>query len=112
MINADNYEFKLHNNPSKHDEKMSDVQHAVLEQSAELDIMIQANEPVADREDMIKIKRFYLLDITFNADDTVKSYGVNKKILDTMLLTAVFFACRTICVDFDPPACNEQLLHA
>lgn len=80
---------------------MCDVQHAVLEQSAELDIMIKANEPVADREDMIKIKRFYLLDITFNSDDTVKSYGVNKKIQDTMLLTAGFFACRTIGVDFD-----------
>ena len=101
-INADNYKLKLYNNPSKHDEKMCDVQHAVLEQSAELGIMIQANEPVADREDMIKIKRFYLLDITFNADDTVKSYGVNKKRLDTMLLAVVFFACRTIGVDFDP----------
>lgn len=48
------------------------------------------------------IKRFYLLDITFNADDTVKSYGVNKKILGTMLLTAGFFASWTIGEDFDP----------
>lgn len=49
MINADNYKLKLYYNSSKHGEKMCDVQHAVLEQSAELDIMIQANEPVADR---------------------------------------------------------------
>ena len=74
--------------------------------------MIQANEPVADREDMIKINRSYLLDIPFNADDTFKSYGVNKKILDTMLLIAGFFASRTIGVDFDPVHAMKQLLHA
>lgn len=72
--------------------------------------MIRTKDPVADREDMIK--RFNLLDIAFNADDTVKSYGVNQKKLDTMLLTAGFFASKTISVDFDPPAGNEQLRHA
>lgn len=43
-----------------------------------------------------------MLDITFNDDDTIKSYGVNQKKLDTMLLTAGFFASKTIGVDFDP----------
>lgn len=70
------------------------------EQFAELDIMIRTKEPVADREDAAR--RFNLLDITFNADDTVKSYEVNQKKLDTMLLTAGFFANKTIGVDFDP----------
>ena len=62
--------------------------------------MKQANEPVADRKDTIR--RFNLLDITFNADDTVKSYEVNQKKLDKMLLTAGFLASKTIGVDFDP----------
>lgn len=70
------------------------------EQFAELDIMIRTKEPVADREDAAR--RFNLLDITFNADDTVKSYEVNQKKLDTMLLTAGFLANKTIGVDFDP----------
>lgn len=43
-----------------------------------------------------------MLDITFNDDDTVKSYGVNQKKLDTMLLTAGFFVSQTIGVDFAP----------
>lgn len=90
----------LYYNPSKRDEKICDIQHAVSEQSAELDIMIRTKEPVADREDTIK--RFNLLDIAFNVDDTVKSYGVNQKKLDTMLLTAGFFASKTIGVEFDP----------
>ncbi len=91
----------LYYNPSKRDEKICDIQHAVSEQSAELDIMSRTKEPVADREDTIK--RFSLLDITFNDDDTIKSYGVNQKKLDTMLLTAGFFASKTIGVDFAPP---------
>ena len=100
VINAENYKLNLYYNPSKRGEKICDIRHAVLEQSAELDIMIQANEPVADREDTIK--RFNLLNITFNADDTIKSYEVNQKKLDTMLLTAGFFANKTIGVEFDP----------
>ena len=71
-----------------------------MEQSAELDIMIQVKEPVEDREDAVK--RFNLFDITFNADDIVKSYEVNQKKLDTMLLTAGFFTSKTIGVDFGP----------
>ena len=62
--------------------------------------MIQTKEPVADREDTVR--RFNLLEITFNDDDTVKSYTVNQKKVDAMLLTAGFFASKTIGVDFDP----------
>ena len=108
VIKADNYKLNLYYNPSKRGEKICDIQHAVSEQSAELDIMIRTKEPVADREDTIK--RFNLLDITFNDDDTIKSYGVNQKKLDTMLLTAGFFASKTIGVDFDPPDCLKSQL--
>ena len=62
--------------------------------------MIATKEPVADCEDTVK--RFNLLEITFNDDDSVKSYIVNRKKLDTMLLTAGFFASKTIGVDLDP----------
>lgn len=100
VIKADKYRLNLYYNPLKRGEKICDIQHSVSEQSAELDIIIQAKEPVADREDTAR--RFNLLDITFNADGTIKSYGVNQKKLDTMLLTAGFFASKTIGVDFDP----------
>ena len=100
VIKADKYRLNLYYNPLKRGEKICDIQHSVSEQSAELDIIIQTKEPVADREDTAR--RFNLLDITFNADGTIKSYGVNQKKLDTMLLTAGFFASKTIGVDFDP----------
>uniref|UniRef100_UPI0040292D39 IS1634 family transposase n=1 Tax=Candidatus Cryptobacteroides bacterium TaxID=3085639 RepID=UPI0040292D39 len=100
VIKADKYRLNLYYNPLKRGEKICDIQHSVSEQSAELDMIIQTKEPVADREDTAR--RFNLLDITFNADGTIKSYGVNQKKLDTMLLTAGFFASKTIGVDFDP----------
>ena len=100
VIKADKYRFNLYYNPLKRGEKICDIQHSVSEQSAELDMIIQTKEPVADREDTAR--RFNLLDITFNADGTIKSYGVNQKKLDTMLLTAGFFASKTIGVYFDP----------
>lgn len=77
VIKADKYRFNLYYNPLKRGEKICDIQHSVSEQSAELDIIIQTKEPVADREDTAR--RFNLLDITFNADGTIKSYGVNQK---------------------------------
>ena len=100
VIKADKYKLNLYYNPLKRGEKICDIQHAVSEQSAELDIMIQTKEPVADREDTVR--RFNLLEISFNDDDTVKSYTVNQKKVDAMLLTAGFFASKTIGVDFDP----------
>ena len=100
VIKADKYKLNLYYNPLKRGEKICDIQHAVSEQSAELDIMIQTKEPVADREDTARM--FNLLEISFNDDDTVKSYTVNQKKVDAMLLTAGFFASKTIGVDFDP----------
>lgn len=77
VIKADKYRLNLYYNPLKRGEKICDIQHSVSEQSAELDMIIQTKEPVADREDTAR--RFNLLDITFNADGTIKSYGVNQK---------------------------------
>ncbi len=51
VIKADKYRLNLYYNPLKRGEKICDIQHSVSEQSAELDIIIQTNEPVADRED-------------------------------------------------------------
>lgn len=68
--------------------------------------MIAFQEPVADREDTTK--RFNLLEITFNDDISVKSYVVNQKKLDTMILTSGFFAHRTIGANLDLlPAMNN-----
>ena len=100
VIKANKYKLNLYYNPLKRGEKICDIQHSVAEQSAEVDRMIASKEPVADRKDTAK--RFNLLEITFNDDDSVKSYVVNQKKLDTMLLTAGFFASKTIGVDMDP----------
>ena len=100
MIKADKYRLNLYYNPLKRGEKICDIQHSVSEQSEEVDLLIKSGESVADREDTAK--RFNLLEISFNDDDTVKSYTVNQKKVDAMLLTAGFFASKTIGVDFDP----------
>ena len=100
VIKADKYKLNLYYNPLKRGEKICDIQHSVSEQSAEVDLLIGSRESVADREDTVK--RFNLLEITFNDDDTVKSYTVNQKKVDAMLLTAGFFASKTIGVDFNP----------
>ena len=100
VIKADKYRLNLYYNPLKRGEKICDIQHSVSEQSEEVGLLIKSGEPVADREDTVK--RFNLLEISFNDDDTVKSYTVNQKKVDAMLLTAGFFASKTIGVDFDP----------
>lgn len=100
VIKADKYRLNLYYNPLKRGEKICDIQHSVSEQSAEVDLLIKSKEAVADREDTVR--RFNLLEISFNDYDTVKSYTVNQKRLDAMLLTAGFFASKTIGVDFDP----------
>ena len=100
VIKASKYKLNLYFNPLKRGEKICDIQHSVAEQSAEVDLIITSREAVADREDTTK--RFNLLELAFNDDDSVKSYAVNQKKLDTLLLTAGFFASKTIGVDFDP----------
>ena len=100
VIKADKYRLNLYYNPLKRGEKICDIQHSVSEQSEEVDLLIKSGESVADREDTAK--RFNLLEISFNDDDTVKLYTVNQKKVDAMLLTAGFFASKTIGVDFDP----------
>ena len=100
MIKADKYKFNLYYNPLKRGEKICDIQHSVAEQSAEVNLIIASKDPVADREDTAK--RFNLLEISFNNDDSVKSYVVSQKKLDMMLLTAGFFASKTIGVVLNP----------
>ncbi len=100
VIKADRYKLNLYFNPLKRSEKICDIQYSVAEQSAEVELMMASKAPVADREDTVK--RFNLLEISFNADDSIKAYAVNQKKLDTVLLTAGFFASKTIGVDFDP----------
>ncbi|MCF0163758.1 MAG: transposase, partial [Bacteroidales bacterium] len=100
VIKADKYKLNLYYNPIKRGEKICDIQHSVAEQSAEVDAIIASKEPVADRVDTVR--RFNLLEISFNDDDTIRSYSVNQKKLDTMLLTAGFFASKTIGLDLDP----------
>jgi len=72
----------------------------VDEQAEVIEEIIASRKPVADRDDIKK--RFNMLNVKFGEDGCVTSYEVNREKQDAMLLTAGFFASKTIGVDFDP----------
>lgn len=76
----------------KRAEAICDIQHAIDEQKEAADKLIASKEAVADCDDIRR--RFNMLTISFNEDDSVASYEVNSKKADNMLLTAGFFAVR------------------
>jgi hypothetical protein len=99
-IKADKYRLNLYFNPEKRAAAMCDIQHAVDEQAEAIEEIIVSRKPVADRDDIKK--RFNMLNVKFGEDGRVTSYEVNREKQDAMLLTAGFFASKTIGVDFDP----------
>lgn len=100
MIKADKYKVNLYFNPFKRAGAICDIQDAIAEQSEAVEAMMAEKEAVADVDDAKR--RFNMLNITFNDDGTIKSFAVNREKADSMLLTAGFFASKTIGVDFDP----------
>ena len=94
------FKLNLYFNPIKRSEKICDIHHAVKEQAETLDEIIAEGNPMADIEDTRK--RFNLLNINFEQNGKVKSYETNQEKLDTMLLTAGFFASKTIGLDLNP----------
>lgn len=100
VIRADKYRLNLYFNPAKRAAAMCDIQHAVDEQAEAIEAIIASGKPVVDRDDIRK--RFNMLTITFGGEGRVASYEVNREKQDAMLLTAGFFASKTIGVDFDP----------
>jgi transposase len=106
LIKADKYRLNLYFNPAKRADAMCDIQHAVNEQVEAVEAMMESGEPVADRDDIKK--RFNMLTIKFDANNRVASFEVNRKKQDDMLLTAGFFASKTIGVDLDPLAAKDN----
>lgn len=100
VIESVKFKLNLYFNPTRRGEKICDIQHAANEQVEALDAIIAEGNPVADAEDTRK--RFNLLNVSFGQDGRVKSYEVNQEKIDNMLLTAGFFASKTIGVDLDP----------
>jgi transposase len=106
LIKADKYRLNLYFNPAKRADAMCDIQHAVNEQVEAVEAMMESGEPVTDRDDIKK--RFNMLTIKFDANNRVASFEVNRKKQDDMLLTAGFFASKTIGVDLDPLAAKDN----
>ena len=105
-IKADKYKLNLYFNPGKLDAAMCDIQHASDEQVQAIREMIVSRKPVVDRNDIKK--RFNMLNVKFSEDGRVTSYEVNREKQDSMLLTAGFFASKTIGVDFDPLTAKDN----
>ena len=109
-IKVDKYRLNLYFNPAKRAEAMCDIQHAVDEQAGSAQAMMETGEPVSDRDEIKK--RFNMLFIKFEANNRIASFEVNREKQDALLLTAGFFASKTIGVDLDPLAAKSQLRYA
>lgn len=100
IVNAEKYKINIYYNPMKRAEAICDIQHAIDEQKEAVDKLIASKEAVADCDDIRRC--FNMLTISFNEDNSVASYEVNSEKADNMLLTAGFFASKTIGIDIDP----------
>jgi len=109
-IKAEKYKLNLYYSPMKRAEKICDIQHAANEQCRAVDELmasVDAGDGTAtDKDDVIK--RFNLLDIKFDDKDRIKSYTINHNKVDEMLLTAGFFASKTIGLDMDPMQAKDN----
>jgi len=100
VIKADKYRINLYYSPMKRADAMCDIQEAIDDQSATVAKFI-ADKKVFDNKEDAK-KRFNMLMLTFNKDNTIASFNENAEKKASMLLTAGFFASKTLGVDFDP----------
>ena len=100
VIKADKYRINLYFSPMKRAEAMCDIQEAIDGQSAAVAALVADKKPVTNQDDA---KRQYnMLKLTFNENNTIASFEENKEKKASMLLTAGFFAGKTLGVDFDP----------
>ena len=106
VIKADKYKVNLYFNPFKRADAICDIQDAIDDQSEAVESMMAAREAVVDVDDAKR--HFNMLNIMFNDDKTIKSFTVNQEKADNMLLTAGFFASKTIGVDFDPMQAKDN----
>ena len=100
VIKADKYRINLYYSPMKRADAMCDIQEAIDDQSTTVTKLI-ADRKVFDNHEDVK-KRFNMLTLAFNEDNTIASFEENAEKKASMLLTAGFFASKTLGVDFDP----------
>ena len=106
VISSRKYKINLYFDPIKRAEAMCDIQQAIDEQSDDVREMISAKDVVTTRDDAKR--HFNMLSLTFNEDDTIASFEVNRAKADEMLLTAGFFASKTFGVDFGPMQAKDN----
>ena len=106
IIKAKKYKINLYFNPMKRAEAICDTQRAVNEQEASVKDMIASETIAPGRDDVMR--HFNLLNLIFNENDSIASYKVNQEKVDNMLLTAGFFASKTIGLNLDPLAAKDN----
>ena len=106
VIKAEKYKINLYYNPLKRAEAICDIQHAIDEQKEAADKLIASKEAVADCDDTRRCLN--MLTVKFNEDRSVASYEVNSEKAENMILSAGFFASKTIGVDMDPMQAKDS----
>lgn len=99
-IKADRYRINLYFSPVKRANAMCEIQEAVDDQSVAVSKLIAEKAPVTNLTDAKK--RYNMLRLTFNDDNTIASFVEDADKKASMLLTAGFFASKTLGVDFNP----------
>ena len=100
VIEAKKYKVNLYFNPFKRADDQISIEQAASEQSRMMDVIVKAGQPVEDADEVRK--QFNLLEITFDKTGRVESYTVNRKKIESKMLTSGFFASKTFGLDFTP----------
>ncbi len=98
-IKAEKYKLNLYLDLRKRDTAICDIHHAVLNQSEEAKRLIDSAEAVPDT-DALKRSLNYLT-LTFGKENTLTEATVNQDKVDKHLMTAGFFANKTLRLDLD-----------
>ncbi len=97
-IKAEKYKLNLYLDPQKRSAAVCDIQHAVMEQTECAKAMIESGDVVKDVDSLRH--RLNLMTLTFNDKNVVTGAVVDQKKVDTHLMTAGFFANKTLRLDY------------
>lgn len=106
VVKSQKYKLNLYFDPVKHSEAICDVQHAVREQSAVAQGLIGRKDPAIDKKDVERALN--LLKLRFGDDGVLLEYERNAEKIDDLILTAGFFANKTLGLDFDAMTAKDN----
>ncbi len=98
-IRAERYKLNLYLDLHKRNAAVCDIQHAVLEQTECARAMIDSGGVVVDADSLRR--RLNLMNLTIDDNNTVTAAVVDQDKVDRHLMTAGFFANKTLRLDMD-----------